>query len=61
MDLICLEKQSLKIMKTLYDERRENIVQFSGGKDSIVLLHLAKKTGLNFTYTYQNTTIDPQI
>ena len=59
MNLIDLESQSLRIMKSLYDERRENIVQFSGGKDSIVLLHLAKKTGLGFSYTYQNTTIDP--
>jgi phosphoadenosine phosphosulfate reductase len=54
-----LEKQSLKTMISLYDDRRENIVQFSGGKDSIVLLHLAKRSGLDFSYSYQNTTIDP--
>ena len=46
-------------MVALYDDRRENIVQFSGGKDSIVLLHLARKSGLDFSYSYQNTTIDP--
>jgi phosphoadenosine phosphosulfate reductase len=53
------EEQSLKIFKSLYDERKENIVAFSGGKDSIVLYHLAKRTGLKFTYIYSNTTIDP--
>jgi phosphoadenosine phosphosulfate reductase len=54
-----LEKNSLKTMIALYDERRANIVQFSGGKDSIVLKDLARKSGLNFSYSYQNTTIDP--
>jgi phosphoadenosine phosphosulfate reductase len=54
-----LEKQSIKTMISLYDDRRENIVQFSGGKDSIVLKELARKSGLAFTYSYQNTTIDP--
>jgi phosphoadenosine phosphosulfate reductase len=54
-----LEKQSIKTMISLYDDRRENIVQFSGGKDSIVLKDLARKSGLDFTYSYQNTTIDP--
>lgn len=54
-----LETQSIKTMIGLFDERRDNIVQFSGGKDSIVLEHLARKSGLGFKYTYQNTTIDP--
>lgn len=54
-----LEKQSIKTMVSLYDDRRENIVQFSGGKDSIVLKELARKSGLDFSYSYQNTTIDP--
>ena len=59
MNLISLEKQSLKIIKGLYDDRRENIIAFSGGKDSIVLWSLAMQTGLNFTNIYSNTTIDP--
>jgi phosphoadenosine phosphosulfate reductase len=54
-----LEKQSIKTMVSLFDDRRENIVQFSGGKDSIVLKELARKSSLDFTYSYQNTTIDP--
>ena len=52
-------EQSIKIMVGLFDPNRDNIVQFSGGKDSIVLYDLAKKSGLKFTYSYQNTTIDP--
>jgi phosphoadenosine phosphosulfate reductase len=54
-----LEEQSLKLMKSLFDDRRENIVAFSGGKDSIVLYHLPKLFGLPFSYVYTNTTIDP--
>lgn len=54
-----LEEQSSQIIKNLYDSRRENIIQFSGGKDSIVLWHLATKSKLPFTFEYHNTTIDP--
>lgn len=52
-------ENSLKIMKGLYDTRKENIIAFSGGKDSIVLWHLAQLSGLEFSYVYTNTTIDP--
>lgn len=54
-----LESTSLKIIESLYDERRENIGAFSGGKDSIVLKHLMDRTGIPFVYKYYNTTIDP--
>lgn len=54
-----LESISLKIIESLYDERRENIGAFSGGKDSIVLKHLMDRTGIPFVYKYSNTTIDP--
>lgn len=54
-----LESTSLKIIESLYDERRENIGAFSGGKDSIVLKHLMDRTGIPFVYKYSNTTIDP--
>lgn len=33
---------------------------YSGGKDSDVLLQLAKESGINFKAYYKNTTIDPQ-
>lgn len=32
---------------------------FSGGKDSVVILHLAKLSGVSFEAHYNNTTIDP--
>lgn len=54
-----LESRSLKTIEGLYDERRENIGAFSGGKDSIVLKHLMDRTGIPFVYKYSNTTIDP--
>jgi phosphoadenosine phosphosulfate reductase len=53
------EEQSIKFIEGLYDDRKENIVAFSGGKDSVVLYHLTKKTNLKFDYVYCNTTIDP--
>ena len=52
-------EQSIRIIRALHDERKENIIAFSGGKDSVVLYDLAKKSGKQFTYIYSNTTIDP--
>ena len=52
-------QQSLQIMKSLYDPQKENIIAFSGGKDSIVIWHLAQHSGLDFNYNHSNTTIDP--
>lgn len=34
-------------------------IAYSGGKDSDVILTLAKKSGINFIAIYKNTTIDP--
>ena len=34
-------------------------VSYSGGKDSDVILELAKMAGVNFRAIYKNTTIDP--
>lgn len=40
---------------------RNNIVElcYSGGKDSDVILHLAKMAGIKYNAIYKNTTIDP--
>jgi phosphoadenosine phosphosulfate reductase len=54
-----LEKTAIKTIISLYDPRKENIGAFSGGKDSVVLLHLLKLSGLEFSLKYNNTTIDP--
>ena len=45
-------KQSLKFIYDLYSHDLDNVVAFSGGKDSIVLYHLCKSTGLKFNYVY---------
>lgn len=52
-------EQSIKLIKSLYSHNQPNLIAFSGGKDSIVLWHLAQKSGLNFEYYHSNTTIDP--
>ena len=54
-----LKYKSIRTIKSFHDDQKENIIAFSGGKDSIVLWHLAMITGLPFTYIYSNTTIDP--
>src|SRR4030042_6018250 len=52
-------EQSLKFFRSLHKPDKQNILCFSGGKDSIVLYDLAIKSNLNFEYVYANPTIDP--
>lgn len=58
-NLYYLEKQSISLLKaiSLIDDDLE--LCYSGGKDSDVILHLARVAGINFTAIYKNTTIDP--
>ena len=44
----------------LYDNPQQPLeIAYSGGKDSDVILQLAKEAGANFRAIYKNTTIDP--
>lgn len=51
--------QSLKLVEQLYKPESPYYLGFSGGKDSVVVYDLMKKSGIPFTAQYSNTTIDP--
>ena len=52
--------QSVKLLKTVAQTIEEPIeLCYSGGKDSDVILALAKMAGINYRAIYKNTTIDP--
>lgn len=53
-------KQSIKLLQSVqkrYDGEIE--IAYSGGKDSDVILQLAKEAGIKYRAIYKNTTIDP--
>ena len=50
-------KQSIRLLKHLGDTEVE--LSYSGGKDSDVILVLAKMANINYRAIYKNTTIDP--
>lgn len=53
-------KQSIKLLQSVqkrYDGEIE--IAYSGGKDSDVILQLAKESGIKYRAIYKNTTIDP--
>ena len=56
-----IEKLSIEIIRKYQPQAGSGSYElaFSGGKDSIVLLDLVKKSGIKFTAYYYNTTIDP--
>lgn len=50
-------KQAIRLLKSLPDKVIE--VSYSGGKDSDVILELAKMAGINYRAIHKVTTIDP--
>lgn len=50
--------QSIKLLQTTCKDRIAEIA-YSGGKDSDVILQLAKESGIKYIARYKNTTIDP--
>lgn len=42
-----------------YDSENGFYLAFSGGKDSVVILDLAERAGINYNAIYANTTVDP--
>lgn len=58
-----LEDKINRAVKLLQVFAKGKIVEvcFSGGKDSEVILELAKMAGINYRAIYKNTTIDPPI
>ena len=53
-------EQAVKLLQVCYKAAGEPIeVAYSGGKDSDVILELAKMSGIEYRAIYKNTTIDP--
>ena len=52
---------SIKLLRAVQKSRPNEIIEvaYSGGKDSDVILQLAKEAGINYDAIYKNTTIDP--
>ena len=52
---------SIKLLRAVKNSRPNEIIEvaYSGGKDSDVILQLAKEAGINYEAIYKNTTIDP--
>lgn len=54
------EEQAVRLLQAVSRGYKEPIeVGYSGGKDSDVILHLARRAAINIQPIYRNTTIDP--
>ena len=52
-----LAKKAIDILQTFASDEPYQLA-YSGGKDSDVILHLAKKSGVKFTAVHNHTTVD---
>lgn len=52
---------SIRLLKSIQKAHHDDTIEvaYSGGKDSDVILQLAKEAGINYRAIYKNTTIDP--
>lgn len=50
---------AIKLLKAYDDPQNPVEIAYSGGKDSDVILQLAKEAGIHYRAIYRNTTIDP--
>lgn len=51
---------AIKLLQSIPTDDGQIEVCYSGGKDSDVILELAKMSGINYRAIYKNTTIDPR-
>lgn len=51
---------AIKLLQSIPTDDGQIEVCYSGGKDSDVILELAKMAGINYRAIYKNTTIDPR-
>jgi phosphoadenosine phosphosulfate reductase len=54
---VVLEKQAIEILHSFAGSEPYQL-GYSGGKDSDVILHLARKSGVEFTAVHNHTTVD---
>lgn len=52
---------SIRLLRTIQAAHPDDVIEiaYSGGKDSDIILQLAKEAGINYRAIYKNTTIDP--
>ena len=53
---------SIRLLRSIQAAHHNDVIEiaYSGGKDSDVILQLAKEAGINYRAIYKNTTIDPR-
>lgn len=59
VDLTKKVGQSVRLLESIVKTCNDIELAYSGGKDSDVILELARIAGIPFTAIYRNTTIDP--